>query len=62
LDELVAVRYDQRHIGRPQFQQFGKRRDDDRLAETGRKRNELGSKSARSRFDNRLLRLDLIRA
>ena len=60
LDQLVAVRDDQRDVGRPQLEQFGQGRNDDALAEPGRKRHELRAKATLARLDNRLLRLFLI--
>ncbi len=62
MDQFVAVRDDECHVGRPEFEQLREGRDDDGFAEAGRERNELCAKPALTRLDNCPLRLDLIRA
>ena len=60
LDQLVAVRDDDGDVAGAQRQQLGQRRDDDGLAEAGRERDELRAHAARTVFEDRLLRFDLI--
>ena len=61
LDQLVAVRDDDRDVAGPQREQLRQRRDDDGLAEAGRERDELRAHAARAMLEDRLLRFDLIR-